>query len=151
MGKYDDIGETDKAHLPAQTKRWYLITHDERTFNVNNSLTCSWEKAGCEWLKPKSRGRGIMVSVIFCAAIGRLSYIPPADHDGHELAECIYATEIIRYVLPQPPTLIHGPMIAFRYGSSKGKDEWWNAEKMVEQNSNIQQRIFQRHCSFCLR
>ena len=37
---------------------------------------------------------------VFCAAIGRLSdRYPTADYDGHELAECIYSTEIIRYVL----------------------------------------------------
>jgi len=49
-----------------------------------------------------------MVSEFLCAAIGRLSYI-----DSNQ--QRVYATEIIQY------------------GSGKGDDRWWNADKMVQQ------------------
>lgn len=55
-----------------------------------------------------------MVSEFLSAAIGRLSYIPPAQAGQESAGERVYAIEIIRY------------------SSGKGKDGWWNAEKMVE-------------------
>src|SRR5258706_8360137 len=50
-----------------------------------------------------------MVSEFLCAAKGRLSYWDAQQQQR------VYATEIIKY------------------GSGKGDDGWWNAEKMVEQ------------------
>jgi len=61
-------------------------------------------------LKPKSKGKGIMISEFLCAAVGRLSYY------DHEKGMRVYATEVIKY------------------GSGKGDDGWWNAEKMVQQS-----------------
>jgi len=70
-------------------------------------------------LKPKSRGKGLMVSEFLLAASGRLRYF---DKD---IKEHIYATEIIKY------------------GSGKSDDGWWNAEKMVAQTQKAIQ-IFQK-------
>jgi hypothetical protein len=50
-----------------------------------------------------------MISEFLCAASGRLSYY------NREKDERVYATEFIQY------------------GSGKGDDGWWNAEKMVQQ------------------
>jgi hypothetical protein len=108
LREYDDNGELLKP-LPVHAKRRQFVTHDESTFNANDSSPYSWKKNGSEWLKPKSRGKGLMVSDFLCAALGRLS------HFDEEKGETIYATEIIKY------------------GSTKGDDGWWNAEKMVEQ------------------
>ena len=95
--------------FPIPTKRCHLITHDESTFNANDSPSYSWKKAGSEWLKPKARGKGLMVSEFLCAAHGRLSYF-----DEHQKNR-VYATEILKY------------------GNGSSDDGWWNAEKMVEQ------------------
>jgi hypothetical protein len=92
-------------------KRRILVTHDESTFNANDSTSYSWKKAGTEWLKPKSKGKGIMISEFLCAAHGRLHYLD----DSSGSPEVVYATEVIKY------------------GSGKSDDGWWNAEKMVEQ------------------
>jgi hypothetical protein len=59
-------------------------------------------------LKPKSKGKGIMVSEFLCAAQERLNC---CDEQG----EKEYVTEIIKY------------------GSGNSDDGWWNAEKMVKQ------------------
>jgi hypothetical protein len=69
--------------------RRHLVTHDESTFDANDSKSYSWMKAGTEWLKPKSKGKGIMVSEFLCAAQGRLHYV--------DEQEKVYATEIIKY------------------------------------------------------
>jgi hypothetical protein len=50
-----------------------------------------------------------MISEFLCAASGRLSYY------NREKGKRDYATEFIQY------------------GSGKGDDGWWNAEKMVQQ------------------
>jgi hypothetical protein len=108
LREYDDSGQIFKS-VPIFSKRRHLVTHDESTFNANDGSSYSWKKGGSEWLKPKSRGKGIMISDFLCAAIGRLSY-----YDNTE-GKRVYATEIIKY------------------GSGKSDEGWWNAEKMVEQ------------------
>ncbi|KAA8893849.1 hypothetical protein FN846DRAFT_787332, partial [Sphaerosporella brunnea] len=61
LREYNDNGEVVKQ-LPIFSKRRHLVTHDESTFNANDGSSFSWKKEGSEWLKPKSRGKGIMVS-----------------------------------------------------------------------------------------
>ena len=109
MREYDDAGEIAlPSPLPPNTRRRHLVTHDESTFNANDSASFSWKKEGTEWLKPKSKGKGIMVSEFLCAAQGRLNC---RDEEGGKE----YITEIIKY------------------GSGSSDDGWWNAEKMVKQ------------------
>jgi len=47
-----------------------LVTHDESTFSANGGRSC-WVKEGESILRPKGRGRGIMVSG-FLTESGRL-------------------------------------------------------------------------------
>jgi hypothetical protein len=55
------------------TRCCHLIIHDESSiFNTTDSPSFSWKKAGSEWSKPKSKGKGVMVSEFLCAAHGRL-------------------------------------------------------------------------------
>jgi hypothetical protein len=108
LREYNDDGEIALENpLLTEPLRRYLVTHDESTFNANDSTSFSWKKNGIEWIKPKSRGKGIMVSEFLCAAQGRLHCIDEQQK--------MYATEIIKY------------------GSGRSDDGWWNAEKMVEQ------------------
>lgn len=108
MREYNDDGEIQiLPPLQPNIRRRHLVTHDESTFNANDSTSYSWKKAGTEWLKPKSRGKGIMISEFLCAAHGRLHYT--------DEQQPVYATEIIKY------------------GSGKSDDGWWDAEKMVAQ------------------
>ena len=108
LREFNDDGEIPIQRPPApSTRRRHLVTHDESTFNANDSPSYGWKKAGSEWLKPKSKGKGIMVSEFLCAAHGRLHCV--------EEGEKVYATEIIKY------------------GSGRSYDGWWNAEKMVIQ------------------
>jgi hypothetical protein len=108
--EYDDTGEIAlQSPLPPNTRRRQLVTHDESTFNADDSASFSWKKEGTEWLKPKSKGKGIME--FLCAAQGRLNC---CDEEGGKE----YITEIIKY------------------GSVSSDDGWWklwNAEKMVKQ------------------
>jgi len=108
LREYNDIGEIPKS-VPIFTRRRHLITHDKSTFNANDSPSYSWKKNGSEWLKPKSKGKGLMVSEFLCAVQGRLSCWD-LQHQKQ-----VYATEIIKY------------------GSGKFDEDWWNAEKKVEQ------------------
>ena len=108
LREYNDDGEIPTSTpLEPGSRRRHLVTHDESTFNANDSTSYSWKKVGVEWLKPKSKSKGIMVSEFLCAAQGRLHCID----DQQE----VYATEIIKY------------------GSGTNDDGWWNAEKMVNQ------------------
>lgn len=110
LREYDDSREIPKD-LPPGTKRRHLVTHDESTFNANDGSLYSWKIAGQEWLKPKSRGKGLMVSEFLLAADGRLA----CNAGDDELTGRIYASETIQY------------------GSGKNDDGWWNAEKMIAQ------------------
>jgi hypothetical protein len=46
-----------------------------------------------EWLKPKSKGKGIMISKFLCAAHRRLHYL----NDSSGLPKVVYAMEVIKY------------------------------------------------------
>ena len=43
-----------------------LIAHDESTFNTNDSPSFSWKKAGSDWLKAKSKGKGMSEYLCGC-------------------------------------------------------------------------------------
>ena len=110
LQEFDDDGDIlPQPLLPFGTRRHHLVNHDESTVNANDSTSYSWKKVGSEWLKPKSKGKGIIVSDFLCATYRRIHYI---DHDS---SKPVYATEIIKY------------------GSRKNDASWWDAKKMVEQ------------------
>ena len=106
LRKYDDDVEVIK--LEAGGRR-ILITHDESTFNSNDGGTYAWKPKGTEWLRPKSRGQGLMVSDFLTAAQGRLTYTDPS---GNRILAC----KIIKY--------------------GKNNDGWWDSEKMIQQVCN---------------
>jgi hypothetical protein len=133
LREFDDGEILPQLLLLPNTRHCRLITHDESTFNANDSASYSWKKAGLEWLKPESRGKGIMVSEFLCAAHGRLHYVDKSQG----VPESKYATEIIKY------------------GSGRSDDGWWDAEKMVVQVKKalaIFDKAFPpRYCSVCFR
>src|SRR3954449_7001538 len=119
MREYDDDGEIKKDFPP--TTKWYiLVTHDESTFHANDSSSYTWKKKGLEWLRPKSRGKGLMVSDFLTAAIGRLRL-----HDQNTQHE-EYACEIIQY------------------GSGHSDDGWWDSECMIKQVRDKAIPIFEK-------
>lgn len=88
--EYDDSGNIHK-NLLCGDKRHILITHDYSTFYANDGKLYFWKPEGQEWLRPKSRGKGIMISNFLTAVTGRLSVY------DHELGSQLYACEIIKY------------------------------------------------------
>ena len=94
MREFDDTGEVlPQLPLPPSTRHRHLVTHDESTFNANDSTSHSWKKGKMEWLKPKSKGKGIIVSEFLCMMQERLHHI----NESWSVPEKIYATEIIKY------------------------------------------------------
>lgn len=107
-----------------------LVTHDESTFNANDGTRQGWTKIGQQPLRPKGRGRGIMVSA-FLSPAGilrvpetypdeRLSSIPdwPHTQTGKPIRE---AVEYLEY----------------------GPDRYWDGDRMVEQTIKVALRIFE--------
>lgn len=106
-----------------------LVTHDESTFNANDGKRHIWMEKGKTPLRPKGRGKGIMVSE-FLTPGGRL-HVPdsisdvellqdsgwPLDENGKPRRYC---TEFLEY----------------------GKDNYWDGDKMTDQTINIATRIF---------
>lgn len=89
----------------------------------------TWKKAGTEWLRPKSRGKGLMISEFLTAAHGRLHYWKRSrDQPAVKLEAC----EIIKY------------------GTGKGDEGWWTAEKMVNQVIEKAIPIFEMAFPHCI-
>jgi len=108
---WDDNGPMHIPEVPLGERPHVLITHDESTFNANDGKRYMWMENGKQPLRPKGRGKGIMVSD-FLTAGGRL-HVPFTISDlelqnDHDLPHR-YATEYLEY----------------------GKDNYWTAEKMV--------------------
>jgi len=62
-----------------------LVTHDESTFNTNDGKRRIWMKDGKQPIRPKGRGKGIMVSG-FLTPGGRLR-VPDSIPDSEPLKE----------------------------------------------------------------
>jgi len=65
----------DHSEIPIQpsTQHCHLIAHDGSTFNANDSPSFSWKKAGLEWLKAKSKGKGMSEFLCGCVMGGKRS------------------------------------------------------------------------------
>ena len=108
-----DIPEGERPHV--------LITHDESTFNANDGKRFLWVEENKQPLRPKGRGKGIMVSD-FLTAGGRLQ-VPmtiPDEHFEQEQIPQRFASEYLEY----------------------GKDNYWTGEKMVSQTIKVALPIF---------
>ena len=106
-----------------------LVTHDESIFSANDGKRRVWKEKGKLPLRPKGKGKGIMVSE-FLTPIGRLRV--PDSVPNHQLLQDKdwpldenqnprrYCTELLEY----------------------DKDNYWDGDKMTDQTVNLATRIF---------
>jgi len=106
--------------LPNQ-KPLVLVTHDESTFNANDRKRQLWMKDSKQPLRPKARGKGLMVSD-FLTPGGRLA-VPNTISD----------TEMSARLMPRRYALEY-----FIYG----KDKYWRGDDMVDHAINVAVLIF---------
>jgi hypothetical protein len=103
-------------NLPPGQKPLVVVTHDESTFNANDGKRELWMEDGKQSLRPKARGKGLVISD-FLTPGGRLA-VPDAISDT-ELKHDIdlprrYATEYFEY----------------------GKDKYWRGDDVVDHTRN---------------
>lgn len=108
----------------AAEKEIILVTHDESTFSANDGRRSCWIKEGDSVLRPKGRGRGIMVSE-FLTGSGRLRVGDDVSDD-----------DLLREGLERDAT------VYFEYGD-KGEG-YWKGEDMVQQVLNKAIPVFQK-------
>ena len=96
------------------------ITHDECTFSANDAKTKIWQAAGETPLRPKGKGRGIMVSD-FLLPFGRLgfSHLSPNDQKSLIATTGLSETEAVEI---------------FEYG--KNNEGYWDGPKLLKQVIN---------------
>jgi hypothetical protein len=108
-------------NLPPGQKPLVLVTHDESTFNANDGKRELWMEDGKQPLRPKARGKGLMISD-FLTPGGRLA-VPDTISDTELEARHLprrYATEYFEY----------------------GKDKYWRGDDMVEHTVKVAIPIF---------
>lgn len=105
-----------------------FITHDESTFNANDGKRQGWITKDHQPLKPKSKGKGIMVSG-FLTPGGRLC-VPDNIPDSELLKDPMWV------IVDGHP--VCDTMWLFEYG----KDNYWTGDMMVEHTINIALPIF---------
>jgi len=127
--KEDGIWEKPSI-LREGEKPLVLVTHDESTFNANDGKRKMWMLNGKQPIRPKTRGKGIMVSgFLIPGGILRVTdhvSDKELDHSGQwpkdSEGRCVReAMQLLEY----------------------GKDNYWNGNKMVNQTMNIAVPIFQ--------
>jgi len=122
--------------LPPGQRPIVLITHDESTFEANDSRRYIWMKEGEPPIRRKGRGKGIMVSH-FVSAGGHLKapdWIPIGD--------------LPTFGMTEEPNLHYSPYTAtmkLEYGGNK----WWVGEDLVQQVTNVAIPIFETAFSGC--
>ena len=87
-----------RRYLPPGQKPLVLVTRDESTFNANDGKRQMWMKEDKQPLKPKGRGKGLMVSD-FLTPGGRLAALD-AITDAQLTAQLLprrYITEYFVY------------------------------------------------------
>lgn len=115
--------------LPGE-KPLVLCTHDESTFNANDGKRAIWMEKGKPPIRPKGRGKGIMVSG-FLTPGGVLS-IPESISDAELLRN-----EVDWPLLPDGKPVRCGLQLL-----EYGKDNYWNGDKMVDHAVKVAARIF---------
>ena len=114
--------------LPAGEKPLVLITHDESTFNANDGKRQLWVKDRKQPLRPKSRGKGIMVS----------GFLTPGSR--LRVPDSISNAELMRN--PSWPMKNGIPLRDSFEFLEYGKDNYWTGDKMVEQTIKLALPIF---------
>ena len=106
-------------NLQSGEKPLVLVTHDESTFNANDGKRRVWSQEGEQPLRPKGKGRGIMVSGFLTP--GGILKVPEHISDAQLLTDPTW-----------PRDEEGGPVRqAIKY-LEYGKDNYWTGEKMVE-------------------
>ena len=115
--KEDGSWETPPNLQPGE-KPLVLVTHDESTFNANDGKRRLWMKENEQPLRPKGKGKGIMVSAFLTP--GGILKVPIHVSNGQLLAD------------PTWPRNDKGEPVreAVEY-LEYGKDNYWTGEKMV--------------------
>ncbi|WP_375449336.1 hypothetical protein [uncultured Nostoc sp.] len=78
-----------------------VITHDECTFSANDGKTHGWQRKGDIFLRPKGKGKGIMVSD-FLLPFSRLNLLRLPEEEQDQVVERFSlsskeAVEILEY------------------------------------------------------
>jgi len=121
---FHEDGTWEKPDLPPGQKPLVFITHDESTFNANDGKRRIWAENGKQPLRPKSKGKGIMVSAFLTP--GGILKIPDNISNAELLANPLWPKdeagnperEAIRYL-------------------EYGKDNYWTGEKMVRHTKDV--------------
>ena len=118
---YDPVSKTLKIYPNPVVRPIILVTHDESTFNANDGTRYGWTSGGGQPLRPKGRGKGIMVSA-FMTPVGLLR-LPPDLTD-----------EVLVSLHPDWPRLEDGSLVreSVQYLEYE-KDNYWDGDKMVKQ------------------
>jgi hypothetical protein len=105
-----------------------FVTHDESTFHANDGKRQGWMPKGEQPIRPKHRGKGIMVSG-FLTPGGRLR-VPEHISNEELLRDPMWVS-----VDGDP---VREAMSCFEFG----KDKWWTSERMVDHTLRIALPIF---------
>jgi hypothetical protein len=133
---FDEDGSWTAPDLQG-SKPIVFITHDESTFNANDGQRRGWVAPGSQKIRPKGKGRGIMVSAFLTP--GGILAIPGNVPDSDLLAD------------PSWPRLADGSPVreAVEY-LEYGADNYWTSDKMLSQVENVAVRIFARAFPGCI-
>ena len=107
------------SDLQPGEKPLVLVTHDESTFNANDGKRRLWSQEGEQPLRPKGKGKGIMVSCFLTP--GGILTVPAHIPDAQLLADSTWLRDDEGVPVRQ----------AIKY-LEYGKDNYWTGEKMVE-------------------
>lgn len=116
---HEDGSSTSPQRTDNNEKPIVFITHDESTFNANDAKSKVWVHTLKRFIRPKGRGRGIMVSAFLTA--GGVLEVPQQITDEELLSDPNYPTENDGTPVRRAVTLLEF-----------GKDNYWTAERMIE-------------------
>lgn len=119
--KFDQENTADPWRVPAdlQEKPIMLVTHDEATFSSNDAPSYGWLKDGHVPLRPKGRGKGIMVSAFLTP--GGILAVPESISDGDILARHP------NWPRNDDKSLVREAVKYFEYG----KDHYWSHSDLL--------------------
>lgn len=133
---FAEDGTWQRPQIPEDERPIILVTHDESIFNANDGKRRLWIENGNQPLRPKGKGKGIMVSGYLTP--GGILRVPENISDSELLED----SEWPRQPNGQP---IREAMEYLEFG----KDHYWTGDKMVDQAINVALPIFNRAFPGC--
>ena len=121
--KEDGSWEIPPGLQPGE-KPLVLVTHDESTFNANDGKRRLWMKENEQPLRPKGKGKGIMVSGFLTP--GGVLKVPQDVSDAQLLSDSTW-----------PKNEQGEPVRSAIEYLEYGKDNYWTGEKMVKHTSFV--------------